>query len=98
MLDNDDKKEGEHHEIQTNHRHRRDRERSCVPAGRMGQVPADLAALYDSGLVHRGILLPAVFGKSPKSKNGSLESRAGFKGLCRKTMTLFYVYTVAHTG
>lgn len=54
MLDNDDKKEGEHHEIQTNHRHRRDRERSCVPAGRIGQVPADLAALYGSGLVHRG--------------------------------------------
>ena len=24
-----------------------------------------------------GILLPAVFGKSPKSENGALESRAG---------------------
>lgn len=42
-----------------------------------------------------GILLPAVFGKSPKSKNGSLESRAGFKGLCRKAMTLFYVLIAA---
>ena len=38
-----------------------------------------------------GILLPAVFGKSPKSQNGALESRAGFKGLCRKAMILFYV-------
>lgn len=38
-----------------------------------------------------GILLPGVFGKSPKSPNGALESRAGWKGLCRKVMTLFYV-------
>ena len=38
-----------------------------------------------------GILLPAVFGKSPKSENGALESRAGWKGLCRKGMTLLYV-------
>lgn len=38
-----------------------------------------------------GILLPAVFKKSPKSKNGALESRAGWKGLCRKCMTLLFV-------
>ena len=38
-----------------------------------------------------GILLPAVFRKSPKSPNGALESRAGWKGLCRKAMTLLYV-------
>ncbi len=38
-----------------------------------------------------GVLLPVVFGKSPKSQNGTLESRAGFKGLCRKGMMLFYV-------
>lgn len=38
-----------------------------------------------------GILLPVVFRKSPKSQNGTLESRAGFKGLCRKGMMLFYV-------
>ena len=31
-----------------------------------------------------GIILPAVFCKSPKSPNGALESRAGWKGLCRK--------------
>ena len=28
-----------------------------------------------------GLLLPAVFRKSPKSPNGALESRAGWKGL-----------------
>lgn len=42
-----------------------------------------------------GILLPAVLGKSPKSQNGALESRAGFKGLCRKAMILFYVLIAA---
>ena len=38
-----------------------------------------------------GILLPVVFQKSPKSQNDALESHAGWKGLCRKAMTLFYV-------
>lgn len=42
-----------------------------------------------------GILLPGVFGKSPKSPNGAMESRAGWKGLCRKAMTLFYVLVAA---
>ena len=42
-----------------------------------------------------GILIPAVFGKSPKSEKGTLESRAGWKGLCRKAMTLFYVLIAA---
>lgn len=42
-----------------------------------------------------GILLPGVFGKSPKSPGGALESRAGWKGLCRKGMTLFYVLIAA---
>ena len=38
-----------------------------------------------------GILLPVVFKKSPKSENGTLESLAGWKGLCRKGMTLLFV-------
>ena len=38
-----------------------------------------------------GVLLPVVFKKSPKSENGKLESRAGWKGLCRKGMMLFFV-------
>ena len=41
------------------------------------------------------ILLPVVFGKSQKSENGALESRAGWKGLCRKGMTLLYVLIAA---
>ena len=38
-----------------------------------------------------GIMLAAVFKKSTKSKNGALESRAGFKGLVRKSITLLVV-------
>ena len=38
-----------------------------------------------------GLLLAAVFKKSPKSKSGTLESRAGFKGLARKGITLLIV-------
>ena len=43
-----------------------------------------------------GILLPAVFKKSPKSENGALESRAGWKGLCRKGVTLLIVLVACH--
>ena len=38
-----------------------------------------------------GLIIAAVFKKSPKSKNGSLESRAGWKGLARKGITLLIV-------
>lgn len=38
-----------------------------------------------------GLILAGVFGKSPKSKNGALESRAGFKGLVRKGIMLVIV-------
>lgn len=38
-----------------------------------------------------GIILAGVFGKSPKTKNGALESRAGWKGLVRKGVTLLIV-------
>ncbi len=42
-----------------------------------------------------GILLPGVFRKSLKSPNGAMESHAGWKGLCRKSMTLLYVLIAA---
>lgn len=35
-----------------------------------------------------GIIVAEVFHRSGKSKSGALESRAGFKGLCRKGMIL----------
>lgn len=42
-----------------------------------------------------GYIVAAVFGKSKKSENGGLESRAGWKGLCRKGMTLLVVLIAA---
>ena len=45
-----------------------------------------LSADYITGLIVAG-----VFKKSKKSENGALESRAGFKGLCRKFTVLLIV-------
>lgn len=38
-----------------------------------------------------GLLVAAVFHKSPKTATGTLESRVGWKGLCRKGVTLLIV-------
>lgn len=38
-----------------------------------------------------GLMVAGIFKKSKKSDSGALESRAGFKGLCRKCMTLLFV-------
>jgi toxin secretion/phage lysis holin len=38
-----------------------------------------------------GIIVASVFHQSPKTETGTLESRAGFKGLCRKGMILLFV-------
>jgi len=49
-----------------------------------------MAVDYISGLIVAG-----VFKKSQKSESGALESRAGWKGLCRKGVTLLYVLIAA---
>ena len=38
-----------------------------------------------------GVVVAGVFHKSQKSETGALESRAGFKGLCRKCAILLFV-------
>ena len=38
-----------------------------------------------------GLMVAGVFHQSKKTKNGTLESRAGFKGLCKKGMILLFV-------
>ena len=38
-----------------------------------------------------GLVVAGVFKKSGKSENGALESRAGFKGLCRKGVIILIV-------
>lgn len=66
-------------------------------AGALGGIDAALKALlilmavdYVSGLIVAG-----VFKRSPKTDTGALESRTGWKGLCRKGMTITLVL-VAH--
>ena len=49
-----------------------------------------MAADYITGLIVAG-----VFKKSPKTPNGAMESKAGFKGLCKKGMILLYVLIAA---
>lgn len=38
-----------------------------------------------------GLIVAGVFHASPKSPSGALESKAGWKGLCRKAVTLLIV-------
>lgn len=38
-----------------------------------------------------GLIVAGVFKNSPKSETGALESKAGWKGLCRKGVTLLIV-------
>lgn len=42
-----------------------------------------------------GLMVAGIFHKSAKSETGALESRAGWKGLCRKGVTLLIVI-IAH--
>ncbi|HHV09963.1 MAG TPA: phage holin family protein [Clostridiales bacterium] len=42
-----------------------------------------------------GLVVAGVFKKSTKTENGALESKAGFKGLCKKGMILLYVLIAA---
>jgi toxin secretion/phage lysis holin len=39
-----------------------------------------------------GFIVGGVFHKSPKTETGTLESKAGWKGLCKKGVTLFFVF------
>ena len=38
-----------------------------------------------------GLIVAGVFKRSSKTENGALESNAGWKGLCKKGVTLLYV-------
>lgn len=73
----------------------------CAAAGAAGSAIAALFGGWDYALVTliifmavdyiSGLAVAGVFKKSPKTKNGALESRAGWKGLCRKCMSLVFV-------
>ena len=73
----------------------------CSVFGMFGSVIAAAFGGWDAGLATllifmeldyvTGLVVAGVFHRSNKTDTGSLESRAGFKGLCRKFMTLLFV-------
>ena len=77
----------------------------CTTIGTAGSLISSLFGGWDAALVTllifmgvdylSGLMVAGVFHKSKKSGTGRLESHAGWKGLCRKGMTLTFVL-VAH--
>lgn len=73
----------------------------CTTIGAAGSAIAALFGGWDTGLVTliifmgidyvSGLVVAGVFHNSKKTKTGALESKAGWKGLCRKGMTLLFV-------
>ena len=77
----------------------------CTATGIVGSVIASAFGGWDAAMITlicvmavdylMGILVAGVFHNSPKTENGTLESKAGWKGLCRKGMTLLIVLVAA---
>jgi toxin secretion/phage lysis holin len=77
------------------------KEMICTIFGVVGSAIATLFGGWDAGLASllifmtldyvSGLVVAGVFHKSNKTDTGSLESKAGWKGLCRKCMTLLFV-------
>lgn len=73
----------------------------CTTAGAIGGVIASLFGGWDAGLATlvmfmcidyvSGLVVAGVFHNSKKTQTGALESKAGWKGLCRKGMSLLFV-------
>lgn len=73
----------------------------CTGIGIAGGYIASLFGGWDAALVTlmifmgvdylTGLIVAGVFHASKKTENGTLESRAGWKGLCRKGVTLLVV-------
>ena len=81
------------------------KETICTIAGVIGGTLAMLFGGWDASLMTllifmgidyvSGLVVAGVFHKSKKSENGALESKAGWKGLAKKAMTLLFVL-IAH--
>ena len=73
----------------------------CTMIGAIGALISSLFGGWDQALATlvifmamdyvTGLIVAGVFHTSQKSENGALESRAGWKGLCRKGVTLLVV-------
>ncbi len=74
----------------------------CTVVGLIGSWIATLFGGWTSGLTTlvifmavdyiSGLIVAGIFKKSTKTESGALESKAGWKGLCRKCMTLVFVW------
>lgn len=77
----------------------------CTGIGVVGSTVAAAFGGWDAAMITlvsmmvidylTGVLVAGVFHNSPKTENGALESKAGWKGLCRKGMTLLIVLVAA---
>lgn len=77
----------------------------CTAVGVVGGFVASMFGGLDAALATlilfmvidfiSGVLVAGVFHNSTKSETGTLQSFAGWKGLCRKCMTLLFVL-IAH--
>ena len=73
----------------------------CTITGVVGSAIASLFGGWTAGMITllifmavdyiTGLICAGVFKSSAKSENGGLESRAGWKGLCRKGVTILVV-------
>ena len=73
----------------------------CTAIGIVGSTFASFFGGFDAALITllifmgvdyaTGLIVAGVFHKSEKTENGALESRAGWKGLCRKGVSLLVV-------
>ena len=73
----------------------------CTAVGAVGSFIASIFGGWDTALATllifmavdyiTGLLVAGVFPASPKSENGALESKAGFKGLIRKGLVLVVI-------
>jgi toxin secretion/phage lysis holin len=73
----------------------------CTVLGVLGSFIASLFGGWDAGMITliifmivdyiTGLIVAGVFKNSTKTESGALESRAGWKGLCRKGVTLLIV-------
>lgn len=73
----------------------------CTILGLTGSAIVGFFGGWDTGLATllifmgldylSGLVVAGVFHTSTKTDTGALESKAGWKGLCRKVMTLFFV-------
>ena len=73
----------------------------CTGIGVVGSAIAEAFGGWDEALVTliifmvidylSGLIVAGVFHNSKKTETGTLESRAGWKGLCRKCVTLLFV-------